>query len=112
MTTFKKISEFDLTTSLNGTDTIMVVAGGTPKRITLDNLRAMMEENQQQFLDENAFYIEENTASSKGAAYCVTGGSSLMRQIWLSKICGILMTTDGHFTNNRIEVHHLLGWCT
>lgn len=105
MTTFKKISEFDLTTSLNGTDTIMVVAGGTPKRITLDNLRAMMEENQQQFLDENAFYIEENTASSKGAAYCVTGGSSLMRQIWLSKICGILMTTDGHFTKLNPNDH-------
>ncbi|OZT04957.1 hypothetical protein [Prevotella sp. 885] len=105
MTTFKKITEFDATTTLNGTDYIMVVAGGTPKRITLDNLRAMMEENQQQFLDENAFYIEENTASSKGAAYCETGGSSLMLQIWLSKICAILMTTDGHFTRLNPSDH-------
>ena len=105
MTTFKKITEFDTTTSLNGSDYIMVVAGGTPKRITLDNLRAMMEENQQQFLDENAFYIEENTAASKGASYCETGGSSLMLQIWLSKICAILMTTDGHFTKLNPSDH-------
>ena len=105
MTAFKRITEFDATTTLNGTDYIMVVAGGTPKRITLDNLRAMMEENQQQFLDENAFYIEENTASSKGAAYCETGGSSLMLQIWLSKICAILMTADGHFTRLNPSDH-------
>lgn len=105
MTAFKKITEFDATTTLNGTDYIMVVAGGTPKRITLDNLRAMMEENQQQFLDENAFYIEENTASSKGAAYCETGGNSLMLQIWLSKICAILMTADGHFTRLNPRDH-------
>lgn len=105
MTAFKKITEFDATTTLNGTDYIMVVAGGTPKRITLDNLRAMMEENQQQFLDENAFYIEENTASSKGAAYCETGGNSLMLQIWLSKICAILMTADGHFTRLNPSDH-------
>ena len=105
MTAFKRITEFDATTTLNGTDYIMVVAGGTPKRITLDNLRAMMEENRQQFLDENAFYIEENTASSKGAAYCETGGSSLMLQIWLSKICAILMTADGHFTRLNPSDH-------
>ena len=98
MTTFKKITEFDATTTLNGTDYVMVVAGGSLKRITLDNLRTMMEENQQQFLDENAFYVEENTASSKGAAYCETGGSKLMLQIWLSKITGILMSPDGHYT--------------
>ena len=105
MATFKKITEFDMATSLNGSDYVMVVAGGTPKRITLDNLRAMMEENQQQFLDENAFYIEENTASGRGAAYCETGGNSLMLQIWLSKICAILMTADGHFTKLNPSDH-------
>lgn len=105
MATFSKITEQGITTSLNGTDYLMVVAGGTLKRITLDNLRAMMEENQQQFLDENAFYIEENTASSKGAAYCETGGSSLMLQVWLSKICAILMTADGHYTRLNPNDH-------
>ena len=83
----------------------MVVAGGSLKRITLANLRAMMEENQQQFLDENAFYIEENTASSKGSTSCDTGGSSLMRQIWLSKITGILMSPDGHYTRLNPKDH-------
>ena len=84
---YQKITQATIATTLNNSDYIFVMAGGTLKRITLDNLRAMMEENQQQFLDENAFYIEENTAASKGSAYCETGGSSLMRQIWLSKIC-------------------------
>lgn len=83
----------------------MVVAGGSLKRITLSNLRAMMEENQQQFLDENAFYIEENTASSKGITSCDTGGNSLMRQIWLSKITGILMSPDGHYTRLNPKDH-------
>ena len=103
--TFSKITEQGITTSLNETDYVMVVSGGSLKRITLSNLRAMMEENQQQFLDENAFYIEENTASSKGAAYCVTGGSSLMRQIWLSKITAILMSPDGHYTRLNPKDH-------
>lgn len=105
MTAFSKITERGLSSSLNETDYIMVVAGGSLKRITLANLRAMMEENQQQFLDENAFYIEENTASSKGAVYCETGGSSLMRQIWLSKITGILMSPDGHYTRLNPKDH-------
>lgn len=105
MTAFSKITERGLSTSLNETDYIMVVAGGSLKRITLSNLRAMMEENQQQFLDENAFYIEENTASSKGSTSCYTGGSSLMRQIWLSKITGILMSPDGHYTRLNPKDH-------
>lgn len=105
MTAFSKITERGLSTSLNETDYIMVVAGGSLKRITLSNLRAMMEENQQQFLDENAFYIEENTASSKGSTSCDTGGSSLMRQIWLSKITGILMSPDGHYTRLNPKDH-------
>lgn len=102
---FQKITEFGTTTALNGSDYVFVIAGGTPKRITLDNLRTMMEENQQQFLDENAFWIEENTASSRGSAYCETGGNSLMRQIWLSKITAILMTPDGHFTRLNPNDH-------
>lgn len=105
MAAFSKITERGLSSSLNETDYIMVVAGGSLKRITLANLRAMMEENQQQFLDENAFYIEENTASSKGSTSCDTGGSSLMRQIWLSKITGILMSPDGHYTRLNPKDH-------
>lgn len=103
--TFSKITEQGITTSLHESDYVMVVAGGSLKRITLSNLRAMMEENQQQFLDENAFYIEENTASSKGSTKCDTGGSSLMRQIWLSKITGILMSPDGHYTRLNPKDH-------
>lgn len=97
MATFSKITEQGIASSLNGSDYVVVVAGGTLKRITLDNLRVMMEENQQQFLDENAFYIEENTASPRGAAYVETGGNELVRQTWLSKITGILMSPDGHY---------------
>lgn len=105
MATFKKITEFGTVDSLNGTDYVMVVAGGAPKRVTLDTLRALMEENTSQFLSDNAFYIEENTASSKGAAYCETGGNALMLQAWLSKICAILMTADGHFTRLNPSDH-------
>ena len=97
MATFSKITEQGLASSLNGSDCVMVVASGTLKRITLDNLRVMMEENQQQFLDENAFYIEPNTASPRGAAYVETGGNELVRQTWLSKITGMLMSPDGHY---------------
>lgn len=97
MATFSKITEQGIASSLNGSDYVMVVAGGTLKRITLDNLRVMMEENQQQFLDENAFYIEPNTASPRGAAYVVTGGNELVKQTWLSKITGVLMSPDGHY---------------
>lgn len=97
MATFSKITEQGIVSSLNGSDYVMVVAGGTLKRITLDNLRVMMEENQQQFLDENAFYIEPNTASPRGAAYVVTGGNELVKQTWLSKITGILISPDGHY---------------
>ena len=97
MATFSKITEQGIASSLNGSDYVVVVAGGTLKRITLDNLRVMMEENQQQFLDENAFYIEENTASPRGAAYVETGGNELVRQTWLSKITGMLMSPDGHY---------------
>ena len=98
MATFSKITEQGIASSLNGSDYVVVVAGGTLKRITLDNLRVMMEENQQQFLDENAFYIEENTAMPWGSNYdVVTGGNELVRQTWLSKITGILISPDGNY---------------
>ena len=97
MATFSKITEQGIASSLNGSDYVVVVAGGTLKRITLDNLRVMMEENQQQFLDENAFYIEENTASPRGSRYVETGGNELVRQTWLSKITGILISPDGSY---------------
>ena len=97
MTTFKKITEWSAATAMDGSDYVLAICGGTPKRITLDNLRLMMEENQQQFLDENAFYIEENTAHTT-VEKCYTGGNGLMRQIWLSKICAVLMDTEGHYT--------------
>ena len=97
MATFSKITEKGLASSLDGSDYVMVVVDGTVKRISLDNLRVMMEENQQKFLDENAFYIEPNTASPRGAAYVVTGGNKLVKQTWLSKITGILMSPDGHY---------------
>ena len=48
---YQKITQATIATTLSNSDYIFVMAGGTLKRIKLDNLRAMMEENQQQFLD-------------------------------------------------------------
>ena len=45
---YQKITQATIATTLSNSDYIFVMAGGTLKRITLDNLRAMMEENQQQ----------------------------------------------------------------
>lgn len=102
---YQKATESPIGQKMNDDDYIFIMSGGTFKRITLDNLRLQMSENQQQFLNENAFYIEENTPSPKGTAYCVTGGNNLMRQIWLSKICAILMTPDGHYTRLNPNDH-------
>lgn len=44
---YQKITQATIATTLSNSDYIFVMAGGTLKRITLDNLRAMMEENQQ-----------------------------------------------------------------
>lgn len=95
---FVSLANVDPVTTMAGTDYVYCLVGGSTKKIKLEDLRQMMEQNQQQFLDENAFWIEENVASSKGAAYVNTGGNELVKLTWLSKIKGVLMDTNGNYT--------------
>lgn len=84
-------------TTIADTDYFLCVVSGEVKKLTLDDIREQLNYNQEMFLQQNAFYIEENTASSLGAKYVNRGGSELARQIWLSSLTAALMDDEGNY---------------
>ncbi len=73
-------------------------AGGNVTKIGLENFRAALNMDDEQLLNEWAFYIDVNKASSLGSARVDTGGNMGMRQMWEDAAVNILMDANGNYT--------------
>ena len=72
-------------------------AGGNVTKIGLENFRAALNMDDEQLLNEWAFYIDVNKASSLGSTRVDTGGNMGMRQMWEDSVKSILMNKDGYY---------------
>lgn len=94
--TGKKISEFSLADSIDGTEEIPFVKNGANGKMFASALAKFAEE-EGQVLNNFAFYIDVNKASSLGATRVDVGGNMGMRQMWEDSAVSVLMDANGNY---------------
>ena len=93
----KNIGTATSVASMMDNDSFMVEIGGSLRRIAMSNVRQSLNMNDKQVLAEIAFYIDINTASSKGSTRVDVGGNLNMRAMWENAKKPILMDKDGNY---------------
>lgn len=80
-----------------GSNSIFGNFGGQVGQITLDNFRNALNANDEQVLNNLAFYIDVNKASSLGSTRVDVGGNMNMRTLWENAAVSILMDENGNY---------------
>lgn len=93
----KKLTEKDFVSQMSGSNSIFGNFGGQVGQITLDNFRTALNENDEEVLNELAFYIDVNKASSLGSTRVDVGGNMHMRTLWENAAVSILMDEHGNY---------------
>lgn len=93
----KKLTDKDFVTKMSGTNSIFGNFGGKVGQITLDNFRNALNANDEQVLNNLAFYIDVNKASSLGSTRVDVGGNMNMRTLWENAAVSILMDENGNY---------------
>lgn len=93
----KKLTDKDFVTKMSGTNSIFGNFGGQVGQITLDNFRNALNANDEQVLNNLAFYIDVNKASSLGSTSVDVGGNMNMRSLWENSAISILMDENGNY---------------
>ena len=93
----KKLTDKDFVTKMSGTNSIFGNFGGQVGQITLDNFRNALNANDEQVLNNLAFYIDVNKASSLGSTRVDVGGNMNMRTLWENSAISILMDENGNY---------------
>lgn len=98
----KKLTDKDFVTQMAGSNSIFGNFGGKVGQITLDNFRKAINENDEEVLNNLAFFIDVNKASSLGSTRVDVGGNMHMRSLWENSAISILMDENG----NYCELNH------
>lgn len=93
----EKLTDKDFVTQMSGSNSIFGNFGGKVGQITLKNFRTALNENDEEVLNELAFYIDVNKASSLGSTRVDTGGNENMRNLWENAAVSILMDEHGNY---------------
>lgn len=79
------------------TDCIFGNFGGKVGQMSITDFRSNLNENDNMFLNELAFYIDVNSPSSLGSTRVDVGGNMHMRAMWESAHVDILMDKNGNY---------------
>lgn len=93
----KKVTDKPLVSQMSDTDSILGVYGGKLARMSIPEFRSHLNDNDNLVLNELAFYIDVNKASSKGSTRVDVGGNMHMRAIWEAAHVDILMDKNGNY---------------
>ena len=93
----KKLTDSTVVNSATSSDKLFGNFGNKTGQIAIDDLRRTLNTNDEQVLAEIAFYIDINTASSKGSTRVDVGGNLNMRAMWENAKKPILMDKDGNY---------------
>lgn len=93
----KKLTDSTVVTLATSSDKMFGNFGNKTGQISITDLRKVLNENDEQVLSEIAFYIDINTASSKGYTRVDVGGNLNMRAMWENAKKPILMDKDGNY---------------
>ena len=93
----KKVTDKPLVSQMSDTDSILGVYGGKLARMSIPEFRSHLNDNDNLVLNELAFYIDVNSASSLGSTSVDVGGNMHMRAIWEAAHVDILMDKNGNY---------------
>lgn len=93
-----KITDAKFVESISASNSLLGNFGGALGQITLDNLRKHLNDNDEQVLQDLAYYIDINKPSSLGSTRVDTGGNMGMRAMWEGQHMLALMDKNGNFT--------------
>ena len=96
----KKVTDKPLVSQMSDTDSVLGVFGGKMSRMSITDFRSNLNENDNMVLNELAFYIDVNSASSLGSTYSTrvdVGGNMHMRAMWEAAHVDILMDKNGNY---------------
>lgn len=93
----KKLTEKPVVTQMADSDYILGCFGNSVRRMSILDFRYHMNDNDNLVLNDLAFYIDVNTASSKGSTRVDVGGNDHMRQMWEDSKQSILMDANGNY---------------
>ena len=78
-------------------DSIIGNFGGAPKQMTIADFRNHLNDNDAEVLNDLAFYIDVNKASTLGSTRVDVGGNMHMRRLWEDSAIPCLMDANGNF---------------
>ena len=93
----KKITEKGFVTDLSDSYSVFLNAGNGVKQMTIPDFRMHLNDNDNQVLNDLAFYIDVNMASSKGSTSVDVGGNDHMRKMWEDSKVSVLMDANGNY---------------
>ena len=93
----KKVTDKPLVSQMSDTDSVLGVFGGKMSRMSIPDFRSHLNDNDNQVLNDLAFYIDVNSASSLGSTRVDVGGNMHMRAMWEAAHVDILMDKNGNY---------------
>ena len=93
----RKLNEKPIVHSMSDTDFVLGCFGNTLGRMSKPDLRSALNNDDNQVLNDLAFYIDVNTASASGSTRVDVGGNMNMRQLWEDSVVTALMNKDGYY---------------
>lgn len=92
-----KITDKQKVSLMSDTDCIFGNFGGKVGQMSITDFRSNLNENDNIVLNELAFYIDVNSASSLGSTRVDVGGNMHMRAMWEAAHVDILMDKNGNY---------------
>lgn len=92
-----KITDKQKVSLMADTDCIFGNFGGKVGQMSITDFRSNLNENDNMVLNELAFYIDVNSASSLGSTRVDVGGNMHMRAMWEASHVDILMDKNGNY---------------
>lgn len=92
-----KITDKKKVSLMSDTDCIFGNFGGKVGQMSIPDFRSHLNDNDNQVLNDLAFYIDVNSASASGSTRVDVGGNMHMRAIWEAAHVDILMDKNGNY---------------
>lgn len=93
----KKLTDKPFVTEMDEAHSIFGNFGGVVRQMTMANFRKHLNDNDEEVLNNLAFYIDVNKASSLGSTRVDVGGNLNMRQLWEDAAVSVLMDAQGNY---------------
>ena len=92
----KKLINADFVHSMSDGNSIFGNFGGAVGQMTIEEFRQHLNDNDEEVLNDLAFYIDVNKASSLGSTRVDVGGNMHMRQLWEDSAVSVIMDANGN----------------